>query len=267
VEWRQGTTDPQHPRIIQASATQGGESARTLAAPTAKRRSDPALAHPSYTASWTQRDSAPSRARTFAQHASGFQALRDHLAAANLDPASTLLVLEATSTYWIALAVELHSAGYAIAVVNPRLVHSFAHSLPRRAKADPRDAQLLVLFGHDRAHAGALDPPPLVYHELRQRLTVRASLQQLRVQARNQLYSAFGRWYSWLWAGRIRSPQAHSESISNPYLSGKQSAVMRSAPHRIVHTTSTVHGSFPMICSLVLGLWVVWPIPLSRLSA
>jgi len=148
------------------------------------------IAATSFTASWAQRDAQPSRAITFDQSGDGFQALREHLASAKLDPASTLILLEATSTYWVALAVEMHSAGFSLCVANPRHVHAYALSLPRRAKTDPRDAQLLVLFGHDRA--GELprwSPPAQIYHELRQRLSVRESLLQLRVQAHNQRHA------------------------------------------------------------------------------
>lgn len=148
------------------------------------------IAATSFTASWAQRDSQPSRAHTFDQSPAGFQALRDLLAAAKLEPSSTLIVLEATSTYWVALAVDLHSAGFSLCVANPRHVHAYAQSLPRRAKTDPRDAQLLVHFGHERADKlPRWTPPPQIYHELRQRLSVRESLLHLRVQARNQRHA------------------------------------------------------------------------------
>jgi transposase len=148
------------------------------------------IAATSFTASWAQRDAQPSRALSFDQSVAGFQALRQRLAQATLDPSSTLLLLEATSTYWVALAVEMHSAGFSICVVNPRQVHAYAQSLPRRAKTDPRDAQLLVLFGHDNARKlPRWTPPPQIYHELRQRLSVRESLMHLRVQAQNQRHA------------------------------------------------------------------------------
>lgn len=148
------------------------------------------IAATSFTASWAVRDAQPSRALSFDQSPAGFQALRQRLAAAKLDPSSTLLLLEATSTYWVALAVEMHSTGFSICVVNPRQVHAYAQSLPRRAKTDPRDAQLLVLFGHDNARKlPRWTPPPQIYHELRQRLSVRESLMDLRVQAQNQRHA------------------------------------------------------------------------------
>jgi len=75
-------------------------------------------------------------------------------------------------------------------VVNPRQLHAYSPSLPRRAKTDPRDAQLLVLFGHDRARElPRWRPPAQIYHELRQRLSVRESLMHLCQQARNQRHA------------------------------------------------------------------------------
>jgi transposase len=56
------------------------------------------IAATSFTGSWAERDAQPSGALTFDQNPAGFQALRQHLSSAKLDPATTLIVLEATST-------------------------------------------------------------------------------------------------------------------------------------------------------------------------
>jgi transposase len=103
-----------------------------------------------------------------------------------------LIVLEATGTYWVALAVALHEAGFVVSVVHPVHVVNYAKSLTRRAKTDPRDAQLLVRFATER-HPPAWTPPPLVYHELRQRLVARDALVEMRQQARNHRH-AFVQW-------------------------------------------------------------------------
>jgi transposase len=107
-------------------------------------------------------------------------------------PAATLVVLEATGSYWISLAVTLHQAGYAVSVVNPAHAHAFAHSLPRRAKTDALDAQLLAQFASER-QPPRWTPPEQVYHELRQRLLVRDGLLTMRQQARNQRH-ALAQW-------------------------------------------------------------------------
>jgi len=49
-----------------------------------------------------------------------FAALRRRIQATGSPPAATLVVLEATGNYWVALAIALHEAGYPVSVVNPR---------------------------------------------------------------------------------------------------------------------------------------------------
>jgi transposase len=114
------------------------------------------------------------------------------LAATGVAPSATLVVLEATGSYWVALAVALHSAGYQVAVVNPAHVHNYAKSLPRRSKTDRLDAQLLTQFGLERK-LETWTPPPEVYHDLRQRLVARDGLLTMRGYplgvARNQLHA------------------------------------------------------------------------------
>ncbi len=107
-------------------------------------------------------------------------------------PADTLIAMEATGSYWIALAVTLHAAGYPVSVINPLQAHHFAKAQLRRAKTDALDAQDLARL------AAALrppvwTPPPAVYHEVRQRLLVRDGLVTMRQQARNQLH-ALSQW-------------------------------------------------------------------------
>jgi transposase len=150
------------------------------------------IAAASFAASWTRDGHACERARSFAQSPEGFASLQTALAATDVSPADTLLVLEATGSYWVSLAVSLHQAGYAVSVVNPAHAHAFARSLPRRAKTDGLDAQLLTLFAHQR-QPEAWTPPEQVYHELRQRLVVRDSLLAMRQQARNQRH-ALAQW-------------------------------------------------------------------------
>lgn len=98
------------------------------------------------------------------------------------------MVVEATGSYWVTLAVTLHQAGDAVSVVNPAHAHAFAQSLPRRAKTDALDAQLLAQFAAER-QPPPWTPPEQVYHELRQRLVVRAGVVTMRQQARNQRHA------------------------------------------------------------------------------
>lgn len=150
------------------------------------------IAAASFAAAWAVDATANTRARSFPQTPDGFAALQAALAATTLAPAQTLIVLDATGSYWITLAVTLHQAGYAVSVVNPAHLHAFARSLPRRAKTDALDAQLLTLFARERQPA-RWTAPAQVYHELRQRLLVRDGLLSMRQQARNQRH-ALAQW-------------------------------------------------------------------------
>lgn len=146
------------------------------------------IAAASFTTTWTLAGPPTERPRTFAQTPDGFAAFQAALASTAVQPARTLIVLEATGSYWITLAVTLHQAGYAVSIVNPAHVHAYARSLPRRAKTDALDAQLLTLFAAERVPE-RWSPPAQVYHELRQRLLVRDGLLTMRQQARNQRHA------------------------------------------------------------------------------
>ena len=45
--------------------------------------------------------------------------LRPQLEHTGIAPTDTLIVMEAMSTYWVALAVTLQQAGYVVSVINP----------------------------------------------------------------------------------------------------------------------------------------------------
>ena len=82
---------------------------------------------------------------TLAQDAAGDATFRRRLQATGVAPEATRVVMEATSTYWIALAVALHEAGCQVSVINPAQAHSFAKhpragTRLRRAKTDALDA-------------------------------------------------------------------------------------------------------------------------------
>ncbi|MBA3470026.1 MAG: IS110 family transposase [Herpetosiphonaceae bacterium] len=149
------------------------------------------IAAKTFAAAWVLPGQAPSPAHTFDQTDAGFAAVQAQLPPA-IPAAQILMVMEATGSYWIRLAVTLHQAGYAVAVLNPKHVHNFAKSLPRRSKTDALDAQLLARFAAER-QPPCWTPPPAVYHELRQRLMARDALMEMRQQARNQQH-ALSQW-------------------------------------------------------------------------
>ena len=98
------------------------------------------IAAATFTASWGTDNDLAGRPATFAQNLDGYTALQERLTHTRVAPAETLVVLEATGSYWVALAVSLHTAGYHVSVVNPAQVYHFARSLSRRAKTDQLDA-------------------------------------------------------------------------------------------------------------------------------
>src|SRR5215212_8265866 len=146
------------------------------------------IAATTFAASWTTAGAPRERAVTFAQSPDGFSSFQDRLLTLGVPPAETLVVIEATGSYWVALAVSLHEAGFAVAVINPAQAHNYVLSLPRRAKTDALDAQMLAQFASER-QPPRWRPPEQVYHELRQRLLVRDGLLTMRQQARNQRHA------------------------------------------------------------------------------
>lgn len=103
-------------------------------------------------------------------------------------PADTLVVMEATGTYWIRLALVLHQAGYGVSVINPTQAHHFAQAQLRRAKTDPLDAQMLTELGMALQPA-VWKPPPEDYETLEQCLAQRDAVLDMRTQERNRLHA------------------------------------------------------------------------------
>ena len=146
------------------------------------------IAADTFTAAWRTPAGKPTLPFTAEQTPAGFAALQRRLQATAVAPTATLVVLEATGNYWVALAVTLHEAGHRVAVVNPRQAHHFAKAQLRRAKTDALDARDLAQL------AAALQPapwtpPPAVDHEVRQRLVARDGLLAMRTQARHQRHA------------------------------------------------------------------------------
>jgi transposase len=147
------------------------------------------IAATSFTATWHSpaHQLRPTTA-TFPQTTDDYQDFVERLAATGIPAQATRVVLEATGSYWIALATTLHAAGFLVCVVNPAQIHHYARSLVRRAKTDRLDAQLLAQFAAERP-TPRWTPPPAVYHQVRQRLVARDALITMRQQARNHLHA------------------------------------------------------------------------------
>src|SRR6266508_3375552 len=130
----------------------------------------------------------PSRAHTLEQTSVDFDQLNRQLLRLEPDPTAILVVMEATGTYWMRLALALCDAHIAVAVVNPAQAHDFAKALLKRSKTDAIDAQTLAELGA-RLQPERWTPPPQVYVELHQRLVHRDGLLAARTQFRNQLHA------------------------------------------------------------------------------
>ena len=146
------------------------------------------IAADTFTAAWLPTGGTPTPPLTCDQSPAGFADLQRRLRATGAVPATTLVVLEATGTYWVSLAVALHEAGYQVSVVNPLRAHHFAKAQLRRAKTDALDARDLAQLALALRPA-PWTPPPAVYHEVRQRLVARDALLDMRQQVRNQRHA------------------------------------------------------------------------------
>jgi transposase len=125
---------------------------------------------------------------TVRQTAAGRAQLVERLLAAECVPENTLVVMEATGTYWMQMAFGLHQAGFGVSVINPMQAHHFARALLKRAKTDAVDAATLVELA-EKLQPAHWSPPPAVYEELLQRLTERDALLAMVTQTRNRLHA------------------------------------------------------------------------------
>ncbi len=140
------------------------------------------------TAVWMAANAPISSPITIAQTTPGYATLHARLADTGVVPTDTLVVLEATGSYWITLATTLVEHGYQVSVINPKQAHNFAKALLKRAKTDAIDAQTLARLGA-LLQPAPWTPPPAIYTELQQRLTQRDALIAMRQQLRNQRHA------------------------------------------------------------------------------
>ncbi len=103
-------------------------------------------------------------------------------------PQQTHIVMEATGTYWLRLAFFLHEQGFAVSVINPSQSRDFARTTLRRTKTDAIDAQLLCHFGK-AIRPDLWTPPPAIYHQLHQNLSLRDDLLKTKIAYTNRLHA------------------------------------------------------------------------------
>jgi transposase len=98
----------------------------------------------------------------------------------------TLIVLEATGGYEVAVATALGLATLPVAIVNPRQVRDFAKALGRLAKTDAIDAQVIALFA-ERVRPEPRPLPDEAHQELAAIIARRRQLVEMLVAERNRL--------------------------------------------------------------------------------
>jgi transposase len=94
--------------------------------------------------------------------------------------------LEATGTYWEAVAEFLVDRGVTVSVVNPAQIKAFGAARLRRTKTDKVDAKLIADFCANQ-HPDAWQPPSPAVRELRALIARRNALDAMRTQEKNRL--------------------------------------------------------------------------------
>jgi transposase len=140
------------------------------------------------TIAWMKPGNKVTRPFTIDQTPLGYAAFQRKIVEAGYTPAAVLVVMEATGAYWMCMATTLVAAGFFVSVINPASAHHFAKALVKRAKTDAIDAQTLAQLAA-LLQPEPWTPPPLVYHQLQQRLRERESLNTLHRQVSNQLHA------------------------------------------------------------------------------
>ena len=97
--------------------------------------------------------------------------------------------LEATGTYWEAVAEFLNDAGYTVSVANPAQIKAFGAASLVRTKTDRVDARLIAAFCAAQGPAPR-QAPAAALRELRARVARREALQTMQTQEHNCLLVA-----------------------------------------------------------------------------
>lgn len=122
----------------------------------------------------------------FTNNKQGWRSLRNWLK--KRSPAALHVCLEATGRYGEGVTTYLHQQGYALSVVNPARIKSYASSRLARNKTDQLDAALIADFC--RAQHGDLPlwtPPDPAQRQLQALVRQLEDLDKMRQQERNRL--------------------------------------------------------------------------------
>jgi transposase len=127
-------------------------------------------------------------ATEFEQKQLDYQRLIAKLKATGQAPAHTLVVLEATGTYWMHPALALYEAGFQVSIINPRQAYHYAQARLQQAKTDAIDARLLAELAMS-LEVKLWQPPSEAWEALYQRLVEHDNLVDMRQMLRNQLHA------------------------------------------------------------------------------
>lgn len=129
--------------------------------------------------------------KVFPNTAAGHAELLKWLSHKGVQNSDCHLCMEATSTYYEALALHLHDAGWKVSVVNPLQIKHFAEAQLARQKTDRADARVIAQFcaWHDPTPWQA--PAPQV-RQLQRLLARLEAIQGMHVQEQNRLHEAQG---------------------------------------------------------------------------
>ena len=125
----------------------------------------------------------------FSNDADGFESLVDWLSGLGVGPQDSVVAMESTAHYWIALYAWLDDRGFGQAVVNPILTEAFrSASSVRKTKTDASDAATIAEFARFKGLEPQGDSPE-VAEGLRRITRFRAELVRQRTMLKNRARS------------------------------------------------------------------------------
>jgi len=129
--------------------------------------------------------------KAFENTPAGHRDLQSWLLKKGISQSNAHVCMEATSTYYEALALALADNGWRVSVVNPLQIKAFAESRLIRQKTDRADAHTIALFCAQQ-EPPLWSPPALEVRELQRLLARLEAVQSMRVQELNRLHEAQG---------------------------------------------------------------------------
>ena len=129
--------------------------------------------------------------KVFANTPAGHAGLLKWLGDKGVEKGQCHLCMEATGSYYEALALHLHDAGWTVSVVNPLQIKRFGEAQLARQKTDRADARLIAQFCAQQCPE-AWQAPSREVRELQRLLARLEAVQGMHVQEQNRLHEAQG---------------------------------------------------------------------------